>query len=191
MAERVSLPLPSQSQLSPTTTMALLGAASSSARIIPSVSLSSSSRSFFSLSSSSSKLQCLRSSPRISHLFLNQVFPLSLNAAILIVSRIWAFLRESRLWFLFLSAKSGGSRFEWRIRNCVGTEVSCVWSWSVEERQRRYQGASQLQVLPSYSRNVRFFFIYFLFFILKITMLLCCIWFSISFDFNVNKIKLK
>ncbi|RZC18237.1 probable L-ascorbate peroxidase 6, chloroplastic/mitochondrial isoform X2 [Glycine soja] len=72
MAERVSLPLPSQSQLSPTTTMALLGAASSSARIIPSVSLSSSSRSFFSLSSSSSKLQCLRSSPRISHLFLNQ-----------------------------------------------------------------------------------------------------------------------
>ncbi|XP_020226618.1 probable L-ascorbate peroxidase 6, chloroplastic/mitochondrial isoform X1 [Cajanus cajan] len=72
MAERVlltppSLPLPSQH--SPTT-MALLGGAAS-ARVIPSASLSASSRSFFSFSSSSS-LQCLRSSPRISHLFLNQ-----------------------------------------------------------------------------------------------------------------------
>ncbi|RDY09519.1 L-ascorbate peroxidase T, chloroplastic, partial [Mucuna pruriens] len=71
MAERVfltppSLPLPSQH--SPTR-MALLGAATS-ARMIPSASLSSSSRSFF--SSSSSSLRCLRSSPRISHLFLNQ-----------------------------------------------------------------------------------------------------------------------
>ncbi|CAJ1974243.1 unnamed protein product [Sphenostylis stenocarpa] len=51
--------------------MALFSGAAS-ARIIPSVSLSSSSRAFFSLSSSSSSLECLRSSPRISHLFLNQ-----------------------------------------------------------------------------------------------------------------------
>ncbi|KAG5031394.1 hypothetical protein JHK82_015004 [Glycine max] len=69
MAERVLLLTPSQSHHSPTT-MAVLGGAAS-ARIIPSVSLSTSSRSFFSLSSSS-KLKCLRSSPRISHLFLNQ-----------------------------------------------------------------------------------------------------------------------
>ncbi|KAK7353200.1 hypothetical protein VNO80_18640 [Phaseolus coccineus] len=73
MAERVlltpsSLPLPSERT---PTTMALFSGAAS-ARIIPSVSLSSSSRSFFSLSSSSPSLQCLRSSPRISHLFLNQ-----------------------------------------------------------------------------------------------------------------------
>ncbi|KAL2339766.1 hypothetical protein Fmac_007706 [Flemingia macrophylla] len=73
MAERVlltppSLPLPTHH--SPTA-MALLGGAAVSARVIPSVSLSASSRSFFSFSSSSS-LQCLRSSPRISHLFLNQ-----------------------------------------------------------------------------------------------------------------------
>ncbi|KAK8465612.1 hypothetical protein PHAVU_009G126500 [Phaseolus vulgaris] len=73
MAERAfltpsSLPLPSQRT---PTTMALFSGAAS-ARIIPSVSLSSSSRSFFSLSSSSPSLQCLRSSPRISHLFLNQ-----------------------------------------------------------------------------------------------------------------------
>ncbi|KAK7351114.1 hypothetical protein VNO77_10309 [Canavalia gladiata] len=73
MAERVlltpSLTLPSQP--SPTK-MAVLGGAAS-VRMIPSVSLSSSSRSFFSLPSSSfSSLQCLRSSPRISHLFLNQ-----------------------------------------------------------------------------------------------------------------------
>lgn len=75
MAERVFLtassrPLPSQQHTS--TAMALFSGAAS-ARIIPSVSLSSSTRSFFSLSSSSSSLQCLRSSPRISHLFLNQV----------------------------------------------------------------------------------------------------------------------
>ncbi|XP_014502400.1 L-ascorbate peroxidase S, chloroplastic/mitochondrial isoform X1 [Vigna radiata var. radiata] len=74
MAERVFLtassrPLPSQQHTS--TAMALFSGAAS-ARIIPSVSLSSSTRSFFSLSSSSSSLQCLRSSPRISHLFLNQ-----------------------------------------------------------------------------------------------------------------------
>ncbi|XP_047151216.1 probable L-ascorbate peroxidase 6, chloroplastic/mitochondrial isoform X1 [Vigna umbellata] len=72
MAERVFLtpsspPLPSQHT---PTAMALFSGAAS-ARIIPSVSLSSS-RSFFSISSSSSSLQCLRSSPRISHLFLNQ-----------------------------------------------------------------------------------------------------------------------
>ncbi|TKY74259.1 L-ascorbate peroxidase T [Spatholobus suberectus] len=74
MAERVlltpSLPLPSPH--SPPTRMALLGAAAST-RMIPSVSLSFSSRSFFSFSSSSSSsFKCLRSSPRISHLFLNQ-----------------------------------------------------------------------------------------------------------------------
>jgi len=73
MAERVFLTLsspPLPSQHTPTAMALFSGAAS--ARIIPSVSLSSS-RSFFSLSSSSSSLQCLRSSPRISHLFLNQV----------------------------------------------------------------------------------------------------------------------
>ncbi|XP_061359956.1 probable L-ascorbate peroxidase 6, chloroplastic/mitochondrial isoform X2 [Gastrolobium bilobum] len=85
MAERVlltpSLPLPSQPSL---TKMAALGGAAA-ARMIPSatrasLSLSSSSRSLFSCSSKSSsfssgsdsKLDCLLSSPRISHLFLNQ-----------------------------------------------------------------------------------------------------------------------
>ncbi|CAL5203880.1 unnamed protein product [Lathyrus oleraceus] len=82
MAERVlltpSLPLPSRPSVSPTTMATVTGGAA--ARIIPSatratVSLSSSSRSFFSFSSSStsvSSLKCLRSSPRISHLFLDQ-----------------------------------------------------------------------------------------------------------------------
>lgn len=76
MAERVLL-TPSLS--SPTTMATITGAAA--ARMIPSatratVSLSTS-RSFFSFSSSSSSssvssLNCLRSSPRISHIFLNQ-----------------------------------------------------------------------------------------------------------------------
>nr|AII99884.1 peroxidase [Cicer arietinum] len=81
MAERVlltpSLPLPTTRPS--TTTMATISG-TAAARMIPSatratVSLSSSSRSFFSFSSSSSSvssLQCLRSSPRISHLFLDQ-----------------------------------------------------------------------------------------------------------------------
>ncbi|CAI8598298.1 unnamed protein product [Vicia faba] len=82
MVERVlltpSLPLPSRPSLSPTTMATITGGAAT--RIIPSatratVSLSSSSRSFFSFSSSStsvSSLKCFRSSPRISHLFLDQ-----------------------------------------------------------------------------------------------------------------------
>ncbi|XP_027357546.1 probable L-ascorbate peroxidase 6, chloroplastic/mitochondrial isoform X2 [Abrus precatorius] len=73
MAERVLL-TPSLPLLSPPSSikMAVLGGAAST-RLIPSVTLSSSSRSFFSFSSSSSSsLQCFRSSPRISHLFLNQ-----------------------------------------------------------------------------------------------------------------------
>jgi len=135
MAERVfltpsSLPLPSQQN---PTTMALFSGAAS-ARIIPSVSLSSSSRSFFSLSSSSSSLQCLRSYPRISHLFLNQVSLPSLSDY---CASDCFFNLSSCSWtarvFAF-SAESGGSRFEWRIRNGVGTEVLRVWSWSVEER---------------------------------------------------------
>lgn len=81
MAERVlltpSLTLPSRP--SPTATMATISGGAA-VRIIPSatratVSLSSSSRSFFSFPSSSnsvSSLNCLRSSPRISHLFLDQ-----------------------------------------------------------------------------------------------------------------------
>ncbi|MED6118635.1 putative L-ascorbate peroxidase 7, chloroplastic, variant 2 [Stylosanthes scabra] len=81
MAERVLLTNPSftlPSQPSPTTTMASTAtAAIAAARIIPSATAlsSSSSRSFFSSSSTSrSSLKCLhlRSSPRISHLFVNQ-----------------------------------------------------------------------------------------------------------------------
>ncbi|KAK7311541.1 hypothetical protein RJT34_09753 [Clitoria ternatea] len=73
MAERVLFTSPSPLPSTPTK-MAVLGGAAT-ARMIPSVSLTSSSRSFFSSSSSSSSLKCLRSCPRISHLFLNQPRP--------------------------------------------------------------------------------------------------------------------
>ena len=116
MAERAfltpsSLPLPSQRT---PTTMALFSGAAS-ARIIPSVSLSSSSRSFFSLSSSSPSLQCLRSSPRISHLFLNQVRLRSLFDYC--ASDCFLNLRSSSRTARYVCFFSGERRFAFRVED--------------------------------------------------------------------------
>ena len=99
MAEPVSLSLTLPQRSSPT--MAAFSTTATS-RILPTAASASASRARLSLSSSFSSLKCLRSSPLVSHLFLNQVQSLSLSLPLMLCLFLCITISEKLALFLFL-----------------------------------------------------------------------------------------